>query len=54
MGTAQEYYELYWKNHGSNIPQNSSCMATYLLSLKLSKKDGQDMWDTAGEVRMNS
>ena len=49
----QECYKLYWTNPGSNIPQNTSCMATYLLSLKLSKLDEQDMWDTAGEVRTN-
>ena len=27
-----------------NIPQNSSCKATNLRSLKPSKKDEQDMW----------
>ena len=34
--------------------QNSSCMATYHLSWKLSKLDKPDMRDTVGEVRMNS
>ena len=38
-------------NPGSNIPQNSNCTATYLPSLKPSKLDKQDMWDTAEEVR---
>ena len=33
----QECYELYWTNSGSNIPQNSSCTANYLPSLKPSK-----------------
>ena len=50
---AEECYQLYWTNPGSNIPQKS-CSITYLQSLKLSKKDGQDMWDTAEEVRINS
>ena len=45
---------LYWTNPGSNIPQNSSCTATYLPSQKPSKLDKQDMLDTAGEVRTNS
>ena len=34
--------------------KNSSCMATYLPSNKLSKEDEQDMLGTAGEVRTNS
>ena len=34
--------------------QNSSCMATYHLSQKLSMLDKPNMQDTAGEVRMNS
>ena len=33
----QEYYELFWINPRSNIPRNSCCVATYLLSLKPSK-----------------
>ena len=45
MGTEQECYELYWTNPGSNTPQSSSCMATYLPSLKPSKLDEQDMQD---------
>ena len=36
-GIAQECYELYWTNPGSNSTQNNSCSATYLLSLKPSK-----------------
>ena len=39
-----------WKQH----PTNNSCTATYLPSLKPSKLDKQDMWDTAEEVRTNS
>ena len=27
-------YKVYWTNPGSNIPQNTSCMASYLSSLK--------------------
>ena len=46
--TGQEYYKLYWTNPGRNLPQNSSCMATYLSSLNISK---QDMQDTTGKVR---
>ena len=48
---AQECYELHWANPRSNIPQNSSYMATYLPSQTSSKLDKQD---TAGEVRINS
>ena len=48
IGTAQECYELYWTNPGSN-----SCMATYLLSLKPSKWDEQGIWETAGELKTN-
>ena len=51
---AQEYYEPYWINPGSNIPQNSSCTATYHPSRKPSKLDESDMRDTAGELRTNS
>ena len=43
------YYDLYWTNPGSNIPQNSSYTDTYLLSLKPSKWDEQVMRDTAGK-----
>ena len=35
-------------------PQKSSCTATYHPSRKLSQLDEPDMWDTAGEIRMNS
>ena len=38
----------------NNIPQNSTYMATYHSSRKLSKLDEPDMQDIAGEVRMNS
>ena len=51
---AQECYDLYWTNPEGNTPQNSSCTATYHPSQKPSKLDGQDMQDTAGEVRMNA
>ena len=54
MAIAQECYELYWTNPGSNISQNSICMATYLPSLKPSKSDKQDIQGTAGGVRTNS
>ena len=37
-----------WKQH-PNI-----CVAIYFLSQNPSKWDEQDMWDTAGEARMNS
>ena len=36
-GTAQECYELSWKNSGSNTPRNNCCAATHLPSLKPSK-----------------
>ena len=52
---AQECYKLYGTNLGSNILQNSSCTATYLLSKKNpSKSYEQDMWDTTGKVKTNS
>ena len=51
---AQECYEPYWKNPGRNIPQNSSCMLTYLPPLKPFKSDEQDMQNNAGKVRMSS
>ena len=54
MEIAQERYEIYGKNPGSNILQNSSCTATDLPSQKPSKLDEQDIRDTAGEVRTNS
>ena len=53
-GTAQECSKLYWTNPGCNISWHSSCMATYLLSLKPSKSDEQGMQNTAWEVRTNS
>ena len=34
MGTTQICYWLFWTNPGSNTPQNSSCIAIYLLSKK--------------------
>ena len=46
--------ELYWTHTGSNIPQNSSCTATYLPSLKLFKSDKKDIQETAWDIRMNS
>ena len=51
---AQEFYELCWTNPGSNIPQNSSCAATFLPSLKRFKLDEQYMRDSVGEVRVSS
>ena len=44
---------LFWINAGSNTPQNSSCTATYLQSLNLSKKDEPVMQGTTEEVKMN-
>ena len=46
---AIECFEPYWRNPGSNIPQNSS--VTYLPSLKLFE---QDMQKTAGEAMVSS
>ena len=40
------------KNAGGNIPQDSSCTATCLLSRKL--LDEPNMQDTAGEAGTNS
>ena len=66
MDPGQAYWEKAWrhlsknatsyieKNPGSNIPQKISCMVTYLPSLKPSKSNEEDLWDTAGEVRLNS
>ena len=51
---AQECYEQYRINPGGNVPQNSSCTATYHPSRKPSKINEQDMWYTAGEVGTNS
>ena len=50
----QESCKLYWTSLGSNTPQKSSYMATYLPSRKPSKLDESDMQKTAGEVRTNS
>ena len=41
-------------NPGGNIPQDSSCTATYHPSRKPSKLDEADMRNTAEEVRNNS
>ena len=38
----------------SNIPQDSSYIATYHPSRRPSKQEEQDKWDTAGEARANS
>ena len=46
--------EIYWTSPGGNNPQNCSYKATYHPSWKLSKLNEPDMWDTVGEVRMNS
>ena len=39
---------------GGNTPQSSSCTATNHPSRKPSKLDKPDMYDTAGELGMNS
>ena len=44
----------YWKSPGGNTPQNSSYMATYHPSWKVSMLDEPDMRDTAGEVSTSS
>ena len=54
MAIAHEGNEVYWTNPGSNILQNSSCMATCLPSLKPFKSDKQDMQVTGGEVGVSS
>ena len=54
MAITQGCYDLYQTNSGSNIPQNSSCTATYHLSRRPSKLDDEDIRDTAGGSRMNS
>ena len=50
----QECYDLYLTSAGGNTQQNSSCMATYHSSWKLSKLNEPDMQDTAREVKTNS
>ena len=47
-------YKLYQTNSGSQILQNSSCMATYHPSWRPSNLDKQDMLDTVAGVRTNS
>ena len=54
MTIAQECYKLYEIDSGGDTTQNSSCTATYYPSQKVSKLDKPDIWDTAGEVMMNS
>ena len=55
MAITQECCKQYWTSPGGPPPpQNSSYMATYHPSQKLSKLDEPDMRDTAGEVRTNS
>ena len=49
-----ECYEQFWTSPGGNTPQNTSSMATKLPSRKLSKLDGPDMQDTAGEAGTSS
>ena len=44
----------YVDNSGSNIPQNSSCTATYHPSRRQSKLNEQDTQNIAGGVRTNS
>ena len=48
--TTQECCEQFWISPGGNIPQSSSCTATYFPSRKLSKLDEPDMQDTTGEA----
>ena len=51
MAVAQECYEPYWTNPGSNIPQNSSYTITYLPSLKPFKSVEQGhCWRSKGEL----
>ena len=45
---------LFGMHHWSSNPQNNNCLATYFPSLKLSKKEEQDMLHTAGLVWTNS
>ena len=52
--TTQECCEQNSTSPGGSDQQSSSCTATYHPSRKLSKLDKPDMWDTAGEVEMNS
>ena len=54
VAITQECSKQYWTSLGGNIPQSSSCTATYHPSWKLSKLDEPDMRDTAGEVETNS
>ena len=49
MGNVQECYMVFLTNPRINIPQNSSYMATFLLSHKTSKEDEQDMQMIAEE-----
>ena len=49
-----ECYEQYWTNPADSTPQSSNCTATYHPSRKLTKLDGRDMRDTAGEVGTSS
>ena len=44
----------YWASHGGNTPQSTNYTATCLPSWKLSKLDGPDMRDTAGEAGTSS
>ena len=50
-GENKTCYELSWTNRGSNTPRNNRSTSIYVSSLKPSKQDGQDMWDTAGEAK---
>ena len=51
---SQESCEQYWTSPGGNTPPDSSYMATYNPSWKLSKLDEPDMQDPAREVMTNS
>ena len=43
METTQGYYVLFWTNPERSKKQNNNCMATDLLSCKLSKKGEEDI-----------
>ena len=50
----QECCEQYGISPGGSTQQSSSCTSAYPPSWKLSNLDEPDMWDTGGEVGMNS
>ena len=52
--TTKECCEQYWTSPGGNTQQSTSCMATYLPSLKLSMLHEPDMQETGGEAGTSS